>query len=193
MNTIIFASHNKHKSSEIASLLSNWVVVKDLNSIGFTSEIPETGDTFHENAFIKAKTVFDSTGLPCLSDDSGLQVNFLNGQPGVKSARFAGPNANDLENVDLLLKQMENATNRQARFITILCLYDGANPVYFEGIVNGEIATHPSGSNGFGYDPVFIPDGYNQTFAELSAEQKNKISHRFNAVKKLIRYLDSAE
>lgn len=193
MKTIVFASHNKHKSSEIASLLSNLVNVKDLNAIGFTAEIPETGDTFHENALIKAKSVFEATGMTCLSDDSGLQVSFLNGQPGVKSARFAGPNATDSENVELLLNKMGNASNREARFITILCLYDGVNPVYFEGVVNGKIATQPSGSNGFGYDPVFIPDGYNQTFAELSAIQKNQISHRFNAVQNLILYLNSSD
>lgn len=186
---IVFASNNAHKLVEIRNLLSDKFEILSLNDIRYDEEIIESGHTFHENALIKTKTIVEYSALSCFSDDSGLEVDILNGQPGVYSARFSGENAKDSENIDLLLRKLKGQSKREAQFKTVICLYYKEQYHYFEGIVRGIITEEIKGSHGFGYDPVFIPDGYHQTFAELGPEIKNKISHRAMAIQKLVKYL----
>lgn len=187
---IIFASNNAHKLNEINALLSNNFEILGLKDVNFTAEIIESGNTFHENSYIKTSAIVDFLNCFCFSDDSGLEVECLNGQPGVYSARFAGEKASDYDNINLLLQKMANDTNRNAQFKTVICLYFNNKYHYFEGFVKGQIAMDPRGVNGFGYDPVFIPEGFQKTFAELGTEIKNNISHRAMAIQKLVKFLN---
>ena len=152
-------------------------------------DIPETGSTIKENAILKAQYVFDNYKLDCFSEDTGLMIDALNGEPGIYSGRYAGEEKNDKKNIEKVLGNLKNKENRIARFITVIALILEGNLYTFEGIVEGKIAKTPRGNKGFGYDPVFIPDGYNKSFAELGLDTKNKISHRAKAIKKLLEFL----
>ncbi|MFN4083191.1 MAG: RdgB/HAM1 family non-canonical purine NTP pyrophosphatase [Bacteroidia bacterium] len=178
---LIFATHNNNKAKEIHALLGDNFKISTLYDIGITEEIPETGQTLEENAIQKAREVFKLTNLNCFADDTGLEVEVLNNAPGVYSARYAGQQKNSSDNINLLLSQMQNETNRNARFKTVICLILDGKEYLFEGILNGVITHTPSGSNGFGYDPIFMPEGFSKTLAEISLEEKNKISHRAKA------------
>ena len=185
-----FASNNAHKLEEIvAQLKGTDIEILSLKESGIHAELPETGDTLEANAFEKANTVYSKFGLNCFADDTGLEVEELNGDPGVYSAMYAGNGASYEQNVNKLLEEMKGKTNRKARFRTIISLVMDATEFRFEGIVEGKILESPRGTQGFGYDPVFVPDGFNETFAEMTAEQKNKISHRGRAVEKLVKFL----
>lgn len=182
----VFASNNLHKLEEVREILGAHVNILSLDDIGCMVNPDETGSTFAENALIKCRAVSEFTGFPVLADDSGLSVIALNGRPGVKSARYAGEQATDYDNVQKMLAEMADAEDRRAHFTACLCLFDGMrDPLFFEGLLYGEIIAEPRGSQGFGYDPVFLPDGYNLTLAELGAELKNTISHRRLALNKL--------
>ena len=185
----VFATHNEHKLEEIHSLLPKNISLKSLNDIGCTEEIPETSDTLEGNALLKAKYVLDRYGLPCFADDTGLEVAALNGAPGVYSARYAGEPKNEARNVEKLLSQLDGQQDRRAQFTTIIALCLGKETHIFKGVIKGIITHIPRGSNGFGYDPVFQPEGENKTFAELTLMEKNQLSHRARAFSKLIKYL----
>ena len=189
MKTLIFASNNSHKLSEIRNLLDNIVDIQSLKDINLEGDIPETSDTLEGNATQKAEWIYNRTGKNCFADDTGLEVEALDGAPGVYSARYAGENCSFTDNVNKLLKAMEGKTNRKARFRTVICLIENGKKHYFEGIVNGTIVEKGSGNMGFGYDPIFVPDGYNISFAEMPIDEKNKISHRGLATQKLVEYL----
>ncbi len=191
MKQLIFATHNKNKVFEAKAILKNTIEIISLDEIGFHEDIAETGDTFHENAAIKAKYISEKFKLPCFADDSGLEVEALNGAPGLYSARYAGTPKNDTNNNALLLSELNIQSNRRARFITVIAFIGLEDSIcYFEGIINGHITTILKGTNGFGYDPLFIPEGYTQTFAELGDNMKNELSHRALAIKKMSAYLD---
>ncbi|MBP6238238.1 MAG: RdgB/HAM1 family non-canonical purine NTP pyrophosphatase [Saprospiraceae bacterium] len=187
-NTLIFATNNLHKLEEIRLILPDFRIL-GLKDIGLYQEIAETGATLEENALIKASYLYDKTGLSSLSEDTGLEVFCLNLAPGVHTARYAGDSKNPALNMDKLLGEMLGKEDRKARFRTVIAYVTNDGVQYFEGLVNGEIATLKSGNKGFGYDPIFIPDGHEKTFADLDANIKNKISHRANAVNKLIDFL----
>ena len=187
---IVFATNNKNKLSEIREILGSGFEVMSLAEIGCHEDIPETGDTLLDNAVQKARYVFEKYGYDCFADDTGLEVECLNGEPGVYSARYAGEHPTFDDNIAKLLANMEGHENRNARFRTAIALILGGKEYVFEGEVKGQIIKEYRGHNGFGYDPVFLPDGYSQTFAELPAEIKNKISHRGNAAKKLAEFLN---
>jgi len=182
---LIFASTNTGKIKEIHQILGNNFVIKGLKDVGITEEIPETGNTFYENAFLKANYVFQKTGKNTFADDSGLCIDALSGQPGVHSAYYAGLPKNDERNIQKVLSQLKNIENRQAKFVCVICLIYNGKINYFEGELKGKIALRPSGINGFGYDPIFIPEGYNNTLAELPSDIKNSISHRYKALEKM--------
>ncbi|MCW3075526.1 MAG: Ham1 protein [Bacteroidetes bacterium] len=190
---LIFASSNSHKISEIKKILPQHINVLALSDIGIFEEIPEPGTTIKENSFLKAKYVIDflknKPNVSVFADDSGLEVEALNGSPGVYSARYAGTSKNDEANNKKLLHELQNATSRKARFVTVITLIANDETHYFEGEIKGMITDAPKGSHGFGYDPLFIPDGFTNTFAELGAEVKNSISHRAIAIKKLASFL----
>ena len=194
MTELIFATKNINKSSELKEILhvTNYKVL-DLNDLGFNVEIDESGSTIHDNAKIKAFYLYEMTQKPSLSEDTGLEVDELEGEPGVYSARYAGLQRSDADNVNKLLEKMKQVSDRSAQFRTVIALATSENVFYFEGIVRGKIAESPMGHGGFGYDPVFIPEGYDKTFGELSKEIKNKISHRAKAVEKLIEFLTTEE
>lgn len=185
---LIMASSNKNKILEIKNMLSN-IEILSLNDIGYSNEIEENGSSFEENAFIKAKTIYDIYHIPVISDDSGLCVNALNGEPGIYSHRYAGDECDDAKNNQLLIKRLKNIIDRSAYYKCAICYYDG-EPHYFTGIINGTIVDIPCGSNGFGYDPYFYIEHLNKTMAQLTMEEKNKISHRHIATKKLGEYLN---
>lgn len=191
MRTLIFASNNTHKLSEIRNLLDNIVEIQSLKDINLDGDIPETSDTLEGNATQKAEWIYSRIGQDCFADDTGLEVEALDGAPGVYSARYAGEGCSFADNVNKLLKAMEGKTNRKARFRTVICLIENGEKHYFEGIVNGTIIEKGSGNMGFGYDPIFVPDGYNISFAEMPLDEKNKISHRGLATQKLVEYLKS--
>jgi XTP/dITP diphosphohydrolase len=191
---IIFASANPNKIKEINALLPKNYVIKGLTEVGIFEDIPEPGTTIKENSFLKAKYVLNFLSIHkqaviVFADDSGLEVEALTNAPGVYSARYAGIPKNDLENNKKLVYELQNKTNRKARFVTTITLIINNQIHYFEGEIKGTIAFEPRGNNGFGYDPLFIPQGYRSTFAELSADIKNTISHRALAVKQLVDYL----
>lgn len=186
---IIFATHNSNKAKEIAALFEGICLVKSLNEIQFTKDIPETGNTLKENAWIKASTIYKETGLNCFADDTGLLVEALDGRPGVHSARYAGPNAQAAENNQKLLIELNHYTNRSAAFVTVICLCLKGTYQYFEGRLEGNLLTELRGSGGFGYDPLFVPIGFDRTLAEMSLEEKNRISHRGKALRKLLEFL----
>ncbi|HAR72976.1 RdgB/HAM1 family non-canonical purine NTP pyrophosphatase [Empedobacter falsenii] len=185
---LIFATHNNNKVKEVTKMLPSYLSMKSLTDINFFDEIEETGTTFEKNAQLKAKTIFDKTGKNIFADDSGLVIEALDGAPGVYSARYAGT-GKDEDNIAKALKELEGKTNRKAYFISIFCLILDGKEYFFEGRVNGTIATEIMGDNGFGYDPIFIPDGFSKSFAQMSPEEKNAISHRGKAVEKLNDFL----
>lgn len=186
---IVFASNNKHKLDEIRDMLPDGIQLLSQAEIGFNQDVEETGKTFDDNALLKAQALFDFSGKVCFADDSGLEVKALKGQPGVKSARYSGEPVDHKRNVSLLINNLEGKKDRTARFVTVICLLTADKTLFFEGEVKGTIAEAPRGDNGFGYDPVFIPEGENRTFAEMSPEEKNAISHRKRAVEKLLEFL----
>lgn len=186
---ICFATNNKKKIEEVKAALGPNFTVVSLEEIGCHEELPETGDTLHHNAFEKAKFVHHHYGIDCFADDTGLEVDALNGAPGVYSGRYAGEPRSDERNIELLLKTLENVDNRKARFRTVIALLFNGKEYSFEGIAEGEILKEKSGYGGFGYDPIFRPSGFDKTFAELSLDEKNKISHRGKAVQALARFL----
>lgn len=189
MKKLVFATNNQHKTEEIRLALKGKYEVLNLKDIGCDVDIPETGVTFAENATLKSEYVVEHFSIDCFADDSGLEIEALNNEPGVFSARYSG-SRNDLNNIELVLEKLEDEENRKARFRTVISLIkDGENHL-FEGVINGTIRKSLSGSNGFGYDPIFQPDGYNITFAEMDMEEKNKISHRALALKKMIDFLN---
>jgi XTP/dITP diphosphohydrolase len=187
---ILFCSSNLNKTKEIQHKIGDSIQIKNLLDVGFTGDIAETEDTFKGNALLKAKFGFDQFGKACFSDDSGLEVEALNNEPGVFSARYAGEPKNDLNNTAKLLKNLEGVNNRKACFKTVLIYIDEKGSSHeFEGRVDGTIIKEQRGSQGFGYDPIFIPDGYDKTFAEMDMEEKSKLSHRARAVEKFITFL----
>lgn len=186
---LVFASNNKNKIKEIQLLLPDSIQILSLEDIGCTEDIPETADTIEGNAILKANYVTQKYGYDCFADDSGLEVAALNGEPGVFSARYAGEPKNDENNIDKLLTNLKDVNNKKANFKTIICLNLKGEQHLFTGIINGQIIEERIGNNGFGYDPIFVADGYQKTFAELSLEEKARISHRGIAVKKLIDFL----
>ncbi len=187
---ICFATSNINKLNEVKKLVPSLMEIVSLDDLNFTEEIPEVKDTFEGNAIDKAIFIYQKFGIKTFADDSGLEVNALNGAPGVYSARYAGSRKEDkVKNLDLLLKNMEDKKERSAQFRTVIAFIDGDTPQIFEGKAKGKITYSPKGSKGFGYDPIFIPDGYNQTFAEMSLEDKNMISHRAIAFKKFSMFL----
>ena len=185
MITIVFATNNRHKLDEVRNILKNSCNIVSLEDIGCREDIPETADTLEGNALLKARYVKQHYGYDCFADDTGLEVEALNNAPGVYSARYAGENKDSSANRKKLLKELENITNRKARFRTVIALVWKEQEYLFEGEVKGLIINKERGTGGFGYDPVFIPEGHVQTFAEMDAETKNTISHRANAVKQL--------
>jgi len=184
MNKYILASSNKHKLLEIEDALPDFELM-NLDTLGYHKEIIESGLTLEENALIKARTIFKEYKIACIADDTGLEVDCLDGKPGVYSARYAGVSCIALNNINKLLKALSKSKDRRARFRTVICLKNNQEELLFEGIVEGVISTELKGLNGFGYDPVFIPNGYQLTFAEMSMNQKNKLSHRARAISKL--------
>lgn len=182
---LLLATNNAKKVEEIRKLLPLGFELLTLKDIGFSEEIPETTNTIVGNSQQKALFVYERTGINCLSDDSGLEINALDGRPGVDSAHYAGMPPDNNKNIDLVLNEMNGLPDRAARFVTIMTLIFDGHEYQFEGEINGTIATNPLGSNGFGYDPVFIPEGYETTFAQMEAVDKNQISHRAKALEKL--------
>lgn len=192
MKKLVFASNNAHKLSEIRAILGDHIEIISLSDLQCHEEIPETADTLEGNALIKARYVWEHYGLYCFADDTGLEVEALGGAPGVYSARFAGEHASFEDNVSLLLERLSGvAAPRRARFRTVIALIDEYGTHFFEGSVDGEITLERSGDHGFGYDPIFRPEGREETFAQLTEQQKNSMSHRGRAVQKLVRYLQA--
>ena len=188
MKELVFATNNNYKTKEISALLEGQYKVLNLTNIGCTVDIPETGNTFAENATLKSRFVVDYYGLDCFADDSGLEIEALNNEPGIYSARYSG-NKDDQANLQLVLAKMKGIANRRANFRTVVSLISNGTVHIFEGVIYGNIRENPSGDQGFGYDPIFEPLGYNQTFAEMSMAEKNAISHRALAIQKLIAFL----
>lgn len=188
MKQLVFATNNQYKTEEVKTLLAGKYEVLNLKDIGCSTDIPETADSFAGNAGLKTSFVFENFNLDCFGDDSGLEVEALNNEPGIYSARYAGERG-DAANLQLVLQKMEGQPNRKARFKTVISLLQGGKEFLFEGLVNGTLRETPAGNSGFGYDPIFEPEGYQQTFAEMTMEQKNEISHRAIAMRKLIAFL----
>ena len=186
---IVFATNNQHKLSEVRQILGDSIEVLSLNDIGCHEDIPETGTTLEANAQQKAQYIYDHYHIDCFADDTGLEVDALGSAPGVYSARYAGPGHDSEANMTKLLNELGENNNRSARFRTVIALIQQGELHEFEGIVNGQIIRERRGGEGFGYDPIFQPDGYDQTFAELGTEVKNNISHRARATKKLCEFL----
>lgn len=187
---LLFASANRHKVSEINQLVPEGIEILSLEDIGFTEDIPETADTIAGNAEMKAQFMADRQELPCFADDTGLVIPALNGEPGVYSARYAGPERDANANMDLVLQKLQNADDRSARFITVIALWMDGKMHLFEGFVEGTILEEKRGAQGFGYDPIFQPLGHDRTFAEMSAEEKNALSHRGRALEKMVAFLE---
>ena len=185
----VFATNNAHKLEEVTAILGDKIELLSMKDIHCSADIPETADTLEGNALLKARYIFENYHLDCFADDTGLEVEALNGAPGVYSARYAGDAHNSEANMQKLLQDMEGMENRKARFRTVFALIVNGKEHLFEGIVKGEITKHRCGSSGFGYDPVFIPEGYTQTYAEMGNTLKNKISHRALATNKLCNFL----
>lgn len=188
---LVFATNNEHKLKELQTLLGSKIRLLSLNDIGCTDEIPEEQPTLEGNASQKAFYVFNKFGYNCFADDTGLEIEALNGEPGVYSARFAGEEKDPQANMNKVLLQLEKIKNRKARFRTVISLVIDGAETQFEGIVEGEILTAKQGDKGFGYDPLFMPAGFQKTFAEMDMSEKNGISHRGRAVEKLVQYLNS--
>lgn len=186
---LLFATNNRHKIEEVQQLTGNTFQLTGLAEAGITEELPETGNTMQANALQKARYAFEKCGLPCFADDSGLEVEALDMAPGVYSARYAGPQKSDSDNMDKLLRELENKTSRRAQFRTVIAFTDGKQDYFFEGIVKGSIISERRGSNGFGYDPLFVPDGFEKTFAEMQPSEKNTLSHRARAMEGFLEFL----
>lgn len=193
MKQLIFSTNNQHKLSEVKAILEKDYKILGLSEIGIDTDIPETGDTLEENALIKARYLWEEKGINCFADDTGLEVEALDNAPGVYSARYAGEQKSSADNVLKLLQELADKPNRKARFRTVIAAILDGKEYLFEGIVSGSIATQPKGTSGFGYDPVFIPDGYTETFAELGDHVKNTISHRARAVNNFCNYLKNEQ
>ena len=189
MNQLIFATNNQHKVEEMNLALKGKFSIKSLKEAGIDIDIPEPYNTLEENAITKARTIFQLTNADCFSEDTGLEVAALNGEPGVKSARYAGEKAEFSDNVDKLLLNMQDKQDRSAQFKTIITLIKDGKEHIFEGICKGTILTERQGGKGFGYDPVFVPEGSNKSFAEMTMEEKNIYSHRRKAADKLVEFL----
>tara|TARA_B110000285_G_scaffold7699_1_gene7952 strand:- start:858 stop:1439 length:582 start_codon:yes stop_codon:yes gene_type:complete len=190
VNKIVFATGNTNKLKEIKSAINSFEIL-GLKDLGITEVIPETGDTLMKNALQKAKYVYDKTGFDCFSDDTGLEIEALNYHPGVYSAMYAGPDCNAEDNMQKVLLELRESANRNAQFKTVIALILDGKEHFFEGAIKGVILKEKAGVDGFGYDPIFRPTGYEESFAEMTIEQKNEISHRGLAVKKLIAFLAS--
>ncbi len=188
---LVFATNNQYKVQEVQHLLQGLYTVLSLSDIGCNEDIPETGSTFAENAALKTAYVSGKLGLDCFADDSGLEIAALNDEPGIYSARYSGTR-DDQTNIELVLEKMKGMVDRRARFKTVISLKLGAHDYLFEGVINGRIREVAAGSQGFGYDPIFEPEGYSHTFAEMSVSEKNSISHRAQAMQKLIAFLKGA-
>lgn len=191
MRKLVFATNNTHKLDEVRNITGNQVNIVSLSDINCHEDIPETADTLEGNALQKARYIKEKFGYDCFADDTGLEVEALNGAPGVYSARYAGPRHDAEANMNKLLKEMEGKENRKARFRTVIALILDNKEYLFEGIVNGTIIAEKTGSEGFGYDPIFVPENYTETFAEMGNDLKNKISHRAEATKKLTNFLST--
>lgn len=186
---LIFSTHNAHKLAEVKALINPAFDLRSLTDMDIADDIEETGTTFEENAFLKASFVADRTGMDCFSDDSGLIIDALNGEPGIFSARYSG--SRDMQtNMNLVLQNMQGIDERTARFITVICLFFRGTPYYFTGIIEGSIQQKQGGTGGFGYDPIFQPLGYEQNFAEMPEALKNTLSHRAKAVQQLNSFLE---
>jgi len=190
MQQLVFATNNSHKLQEVAAKIAGKIKLLSLDDIGCHDDIAETGSTFRENASIKSHYIFKKYGLNCFGDDSGLEIDALNGEPGVYSARYAGGHGNHEANMDKVLEKLKNQTSRKARFRTVISLIWNGKEIFFDGVIEGTIRQERSGTKGFGYDPIFEPAGYNITFAEMSLEEKNNISHRALAVEQLVDFLE---
>ena len=188
---LIFATHNKNKLIEVKSLMPSSITLLSLDDINFQNEIEETSATIEGNALLKAQTIYKQTGRNCFADDSGLLVDALNGAPGVYSARYAGAQKNNEDNLQKLLLDLRNIETRNAHFKTVMALIIDGKDYLFEGIINGKIISEKIGTHGFGYDPIFVPDGYTETFAQLSSEIKNTISHRARALQKMLAFINT--
>jgi len=193
MHQLAFATNNAHKLEEVSAKITGKITLLSLNDIGCQDDIAETGTTFRENASIKSHYINQKYKLDCFGDDSGLEIDALNGEPGVYSARYAGEHGNHDANMDKVLEKLKNETNRKARFHTVISLLWDGKEHFFEGTIEGIIRHERSGAKGFGYDPIFQPDGYDITFAEMSLDEKNSISHRAIAVDKLVKFLSTAK
>ena len=194
MRPILYlATQNKHKVEELSALLKNHFDIRALNTLSFTEEIPETGNTLLENSLQKARYIAEKFQVTCLADDSGLEVEGLGGAPGVYSARYAGEPKDDHKNLQLVLTNLSGIANRRARFVTVLTYYTNGTYTSFEGEIQGSIVEVPRGTQGFGYDPIFQPEQETRTFAEMSLEEKNLIAHRAGALEKFVKYLDETQ
>ncbi len=189
--TLCFATNNEHKIAEVQALVGHAFSLVGLKDIGCTEELAEDQNTLQGNAWQKAHYVFTRYQTPCFADDTGLEVETLGGAPGVFSARYAGPQRSAHDNIALLLHNMAGRTHRAARFRTVICLMADEQPRYFEGVLQGTVGFAPTGQHGFGYDPVFLPEGHRQTLAEFTLAEKNKISHRARAINAFVNYLHS--
>lgn len=189
MKQIVFATNNSHKLEEVRSIVGSYIDILSLSDIGCNEDIPENGTTFEANAVEKASYIKDRYGYDCFADDSGLEVTALNNAPGVFSARYAGEPSSSQRNIEKLMCEMDGVAERSARFRTCIALLYEGEKVLFEGCIEGSIISTLRGCNGFGYDPLFVPQGYDVTFAEMTSQEKNKISHRAIATQKLVEYL----
>lgn len=187
---LVFATNNKHKLQEVRDILGNRIEVLSLSDIDCHDDIPETGTTLEENALIKARWVSEKYNCNCFADDTGLEVAALGGAPGVYSARYAGEECNSVANMEKLLQNLTEKTDRSAQFRTVIALIINGEEILFDGVVKGTITTEKSGDSGFGYDPIFVPEGYDISFAQMGNKEKNSISHRFRATEKLSKYLN---
>jgi len=189
MKQLVFATNNLHKLEEVRAILGESVVLLSLNDIECRADIPETSDTLEGNALLKARYVAENFGYDCFADDTGLEVGALNNAPGVFSARYAGENKDSAANMKKVLTELTGKTDRSARFRTVVAFIGNGKEFLFDGTVNGKIIETPRGQAGFGYDPIFVPDGFSDTFAEMNSEEKNRISHRARAVNKFKDFL----
>lgn len=193
MHKLILATNNRHKLEEVAQMTGNKIDLLTLADIGFTGDIDETGSTFTENALIKSRFIYDRYNVNCFADDSGLEIYALNGEPGVYSARYSGVHGDHDANMDKVLKNLQGVHNRSARFRTVISLIWDGKEYFFEGTVEGTIRQERAGNGGFGYDPIFEPLGHTVTFAQMSLEEKNAISHRARALDGLVKFLETID
>lgn len=187
---LVFATNNRHKLDEVRAIVGDRIEILSLNDIGCHEDIPETADTLQGNALIKARYIYEKYGADCFADDTGLEVEELGGEPGVYSARYAGEECSSEANMKKLLHNLKGKKNRNAQFRTVIALIIDGEEKLFNGIVKGSITEEKRGDSGFGYDPIFVPEGFSESFAQMSSEQKNSISHRYRATRRLSDYLN---